>query len=66
MANPVAGHYADIFRQAIMCHAVASVLTYNWPEKTDEKYLVENHTLPRVCRNFDMIYNWTKAHAVTT
>ncbi|KAJ4298840.1 hypothetical protein N0V90_004082 [Kalmusia sp. IMI 367209] len=53
-------HCADIVRQALMCHADTSTLTYDWPEDRTEEFLKENHTLPRTCRKWDKIMDWAR------
>ncbi|PVI04004.1 hypothetical protein DM02DRAFT_694504 [Periconia macrospinosa] len=56
-------HCADIVRQALMCHADTSTLTYSWPKREGDT-LKENHSLPRKCRRFDLIMDWFKEREV--
>lgn len=56
-------HCVDHLRQSLMCGVDISVMPFEWSESR-HKYVPE-FEVPHTCRNFDLIHDWARQHAVT-
>ncbi|KKZ61176.1 hypothetical protein EMCG_04225 [[Emmonsia] crescens] len=53
-------HCIDMVRQALMCHADTTLITWNGTFVDAEPDFYAKHQ----CRNFDLIHKWSKKHEV--
>ncbi|KAF5866553.1 hypothetical protein ETB97_011438 [Aspergillus alliaceus] len=55
-------HCADIVRQALMCHADTTIITWGYP--IEGTTLRPNYSLPRTCRDYDSIIAWGRENEI--
>ena len=55
-------HCVDSIRQSLTCNADTSVLTWNWNHGKQQH--VPRASVAHVCKRFDKIQEWARAHAV--
>ncbi len=53
-------HCADLLRQALMCNADTSIITFQWTKESELPR--PNYNLERTCRDYEHILQWGLSH----